>query len=129
MVHGENLSQQLIGCAINVSNILGSGFLENVYEHALCVELTEAGIAFTQQQKYEVNYRNRIIGKYFADIVVGDKLLVELKALSGLNREHEAQVMNYLKASGLSVGILLNFGTPKLGIKRIVWQCNHSDII
>ena len=129
MVQGKNLSQQLIGCAINVSNTLGSGFLENVYEQALCVELSEVGIAFTQQQKYEVNYRNRVVGKYFVDIVVGNKLLVELKALSRLNREHEAQVMNYLKASGLSVGILLNFGSPKLGIKRIVWQYNQSNII
>ena len=126
MVQGMSLSQQLIGCAINVSNSLGAGFLEKVYENALCIELSEAGILFAQQHEYEVRYRSKIVGTYLADIVVGNRLLVELKALSALNRQHEAQVMNYLKASGLSVGILLNFGTPKLGIKRIVWQ--HSDI-
>ncbi len=72
---------------------------------------------------------DNIVGSYFADIVVEDKLLLELKALSGLRKEHEAQVMNYLKASRVNVGLLINFGTPKIGIKRIVWQYDEVNKI
>ncbi len=125
MTQGQTISERVISCAFTVSNTLGAGFFEKVYENALCVELKKAGILFKSQQSYEVSYKGEIVGAYIADIVVDGRLLVELKALSGFSREHEAQVMNYLKGSGLSVGLLLNFGTPKLGIKRIVW--NHDD--
>ena len=121
----KRLSEQVLWCAQNVSRELGAGFLEKVYENALCVELARAGIPFCRQQHFEICYMDESIGNYIADIVVADKLLVELKALSSLGREHEAQVMNYLKASRLTVGLLLNFGVAKLGIRRLVW--NYDD--
>ena len=125
MVSGKRLSERVLGCAQNVSRELGAGFLEKVYESALCVELSQAGIPFQCQKKFEIYYKSENVGNYFADIVVDDKLVVELKALSCLSREHDAQVMNYLKASGLTVGLILNFGVTKLGIRRMVW--NYDD--
>lgn len=125
----KRLSERVIGCAFEVSNTLGSGFLEAVYENALCQELKRKGILFERQKSLEVNYRGEVVGNYIADVIVEDKLLLELKALSRTTSEHEAQVMNYLKATGLSVGLLLNFGTPKLGIKRIVWQYDALETI
>lgn len=125
MVKGRRLSESVLGCAQNVSRNLGAGFLEKVYEKALCVELLHAGIPFQCQKKFEIYYKNENIGNYFADIVVDGKLLVELKALSCFSAEHDAQVMNYLKASGLTVGLLINFGVSKLGIRRVVW--NYDD--
>ena len=129
MSQGKLISEQVIRCAFEVSNTLGAGFVEKVYENALCVELQKAGIPFCRQQRYEVRYKNENIGNYIADIVVAEKLLIELKALSALNREHEAQVMNYLNASGLRVGLLLNFGTARIGMKRIVWNHDESERI
>ena len=129
MSHGELISKQVICCAFEVSNTLGAGFVEKVYENALCVELMRAGIPFCRQLHYGIKYKNENIGDYIADIVVAKKLLIELKALSALNREHEAQVMNYLKASGLRVGLLFNFGSSRLGIKRIVWKHDESESI
>ncbi len=109
-----------------MSNALGAGFLEAVYENALCYELDARGIDYERQKPLIVRYRGRVVGKYFADIVVEGRLLVELKALSRATGEHEAQVMNYLQATNLSVGLLLNFGTPKLGIRRIVWRYDET---
>ena len=129
MSQGKLISEQVISCAFEVSNTLGAGFVEKVYENALCVEFDKAGIPFCRQQRYEVRYKNENIGNYIADIVVAKKLLIELKALSALNREHEAQVMNYLKASGLRVGLLINFGTARIGMKRIVWNHDESERI
>jgi len=129
MSQGKLISEQVISCAFEVSNTLGAGFIEKVYENALCVELKRAGIPYCRQQRYEVRYKNENIGNYIADIVIADKLLLELKALSALNKEHEAQVMNYLKASGLRVGLLINFGTSRIGMKRIVWKHDESERI
>ena len=129
MSQGKLISEQVICCAFEVSNTLGAGFIEKVYENALCVELNRAGIPFCRQKRYDVRYKNENIGNYIADIVIADKLLVELKALSALNKEHEAQVMNYLKASGLRVGLLINFGTSRIGMKRIVWNHDESQSI
>ena len=125
-MNGEGrLSERVLKCAQNVSHGLGAGFLEKVYEKALCIELTQAGIPFQCQQPFIVSYKGEDVGHYVADIIVDGKLLIELKALSGFSREHEAQVMNYLKASGLTVGLLLNFGVTRPGIRRMVW--NYDD--
>jgi len=129
MSQGKLISERVISCAFEVSNNLGAGFLEQVYENALCVELNRADIPYCRQKRYAIRYKNENIGNYIADIVVAEKLLIELKALSTLSREHEAQVMNYLKASGLGVGLLLNFGTPRIGMKRIVWNHDESEKI
>ena len=125
----ETVSQRVIRCDIDVSNTLGVGFLEKVYENALCVELRKEGLKFQSQKPIVVNNKGIQIGEYIADIIVEDKLLLELKALAALCSSHDAQVMNYLKATNLSVGLLLNFGRPKLGIKRIVWQHNETEKI
>ena len=125
----NSLSRRVIGCAIEVSNTLGPGFFEKVYEKALCVEFEKNGICFQRQQPVVVMYKGSLVGEYITDIIVERKLLLELKAISVLCGEHEAQLMNYLKATGLSVGLLLNFGKPKLGIKRMVWNHNESKKI
>jgi GxxExxY protein len=119
------ISRRVIGCAFTVSNALGAGFVESVYENALCLELVEQGIAFARQAPLRVFYKGQVIGSFVADLIIERQLLVELKALRQLTSEHESQVMNYLKASRLGVGLLLNFGTPKLEIRRVVW--GHDD--
>ena len=125
----NNLSRRVIGCALEVSNTLGPGFFEKIYEKALCIEFEKNGIYFQTQKSVNVIYKGSLVGEYIADIIVEDKLLLELKAVSALCSEHEAQLMNYLKATGLSVGLLLNFGKPKLGIKRMVWNHNETKKI
>ncbi len=120
----QKISEQVIRCAFDVSNTLGAGFLERVYENALAISM-DAGLQVERQKAYSVCFKGRKVGTYVADLVVNGSLLVELKALSALAKDHEAQLMNYLKASGLGVGLLINFGTPRIGIKRIVWQ--HDD--
>ena len=119
------ISKRVIGCGFEVSNQLGAGFFESVYENALCLELEHQGLSFERQRHLNVVYKERVVGRYVADIVVEGRLLVELKALSALTKDHDSQVMNYLRATGLSVGLLLNFGTPRLGIRRLVWR--HDD--
>ncbi len=121
------ISRRVIGCAFSVSNTLGAGFLESVYANALCIELADQGIRFEREAPLDVYYKDRLVGRFVADLVVDGCLLVELKALRLLNTEHEAQVMNYLRATGLSVGLLLNFGTPKLEIRRLVWRHDDAD--
>ena len=125
----KTISERVISCAFEVSNALGSGFLESVYENALALELASKGLAFEQQKQIKVVYRGKVVGNYVADLVVEDGLLVELKALSGFSKTHEAQLMNYLKATGINVGLLLNFGTPRLGVRRLVWQYKETERI
>jgi GxxExxY protein len=129
MMKTRRLSEQVIECAQNVSRELGAGFLEKVYENAFCIELKRAGINFQRQMCFEIRYSNEVVGNYIADLVVENKLLVELKALSAFTSDHEAQVMNYLKASGLKVGLLLNFGVSRLGIRRIVRNYDDNEQI
>ena len=121
----QRLSERVIGCAIEVSRELGHGSLERVYEAALAVELKRAGIAFQRQKSLPVQYRGEPVGDYVCDFAVGDKLIAEIKALRALTSEHEAQVLNYLKASGIPVGLLLNFGSPRPGVRRVVR--GHDD--
>jgi len=125
----EKLSERVLKCAHNVSYGLGSGFLEKVYENALCVELASANIPFRCQQQFVIFYKGKNVGSYVADIVVDNRLIIELKALSCISKEHDAQIMNYLKASGITVGLLLNFGTSRLGIRRIVWDYDDQNNI
>jgi GxxExxY protein len=99
---------------------LGCGFLERIYENALEIELRNRGIKAKRQVPFAVHYQGQVIGNFVADYVVEGKLVLELKALTRLNSSAEAQLLNYLKASGLSVGLLLNFGKTKLQIKRMV---------
>jgi GxxExxY protein len=106
----EELTQQIIRCYYNVYNSLGFGFLEKVYENALAIELKNAGINIRCQHRIDVFYQSSIVGSYYADILVADKIILELKAAACLIPEHEAQLLNYLKATNIEVGLLFNFG-------------------
>ena len=114
------ITERIIGCAFSVSNTLGSGFLEKVYENALAHELRKAGIAVSQQYPISVRYDGIIVGEYFADLVAHDRVIVELKAMTNLDESHLAQCLNYLKATGREICLLLNFGSPRVEVKRII---------
>ena len=114
------ITEAVIGCVMQVSNTLGSGFLEKVYENALAVECRRSGLAVVQQKAIQIRYRDAVVGDYIADLIVNDRVLVEVKAVKILDEVHAAQCMNYLKATGLNVGLLINFGRPKAEIRRIV---------
>ena len=116
----KDLTEAIICCFYTVYNILGFGFLEKVYENALMEELKDRGLAVKSQQPIDVFYKGKIVGQYFSDLVVEGKVIVELKAAKTITSEHEAQLLNYLKSTGLKVGLLLNFGlSPE--IKRRVF--------
>ena len=114
------LSNQIIGCALTVLHELGTGFLEKVYENALLHELRKAGLAVSQQHRMIVRYDGIVVGDYTVDLLVEHIVLVELKAAKAINEIHHAQCLNYLKATGLHLCLLLNFANPRLEIKRIV---------
>ena len=105
----KELSDKIIGCAINVHKIVGPGFLENVYEQSLCVELKLNNIPFTRQKVYSIFYKNNPVGAYIADIVIDNKVIVELKSVPFINRNMEAQLLNYLHVSKIPVGYVINF--------------------
>ena len=129
MSNGKRLSNRVIGCAQTVSRELGTGFLEAVYENALTLELESEGIVFERQHPLDVYYKRQRVGHYQADLVIEGKIIVEIKAVLSLNACHKAQVINYLRATGMSVGLLLNFGASQLGIQRIVWKYNEAEYI
>jgi GxxExxY protein len=106
----SDLTGEIIKSFYKVYNALGHGFLEKVYENALVFELRESGLRVEQQKPIFVYYRDQLVGEYFADLVVGGCVIVELKCLESLSRAHEAQLINYLRATQFDVGLLLNFG-------------------
>lgn len=118
----ENLTETIIGCSFEVMNELGAGFLEKVYENALKLLLAEKGLAVDQQVPLQVNFRGQPVGDYVADLLVENAVLLELTAVKRLLPEHQAQAINYLKATRIPVGLLINFGNPKLEIKRMNLQ-------
>ncbi len=115
----KQYTETIIGAAFKVSNELGTGFLEKVYENAMAVELRQCNLQFTQQQPFIVRYKGFVVGEYIADFVIENQVILEIKALSSLDKVHTAQCLNYLKASGLSLALLVNFGSPRVQIKRI----------
>jgi len=116
----EELSYRIRGCVFEVYRQLGAGFLEKVYERALLLELRSAGLKVEAQVPLAVHYKSCQIGHFAVDLVVEDRVLLELKAVSALRPEHQAQIINYLKASGLRLGLLINFAQPKAQVKRVV---------
>jgi len=112
------LSYQIIGMAMDIQNRLGSGFLEKVYENALMVLLSRAGIKAEQQAPVKIYFYGVVIGDYYADILVDDKIILELKVADKLTDVHRAQTLNYLKATGLRLAILINFGKQRLESER-----------
>lgn len=119
LLHSE-LTDKIIAAFYAVYNELGYGFLEKVYENAMVEELKSRDIPFRQQVPIQVYYRKAVVGDYFADLLVDDKVIVELKCAETLAMEHEHQLINYLKATGLEVGLLLNFGA-KPQIRRKIY--------
>lgn len=116
----SEITEKIIGCAFKVSNTLGTGFLESVYENALVIEVKKSDLKVEQQKPIEVLYESEIVGNFFADLLVEDKILVELKTARNLDSIHTAQCLNYLRATNLKICLLINFGKPKVEIKRIV---------
>ncbi len=118
----DALAKAVIGAAIEVHSILGAGFLEAVYEQALAVELGLRGIPFQRQHPIALTYKNELVGEARLDFLIGGKLILELKAVDSIHPIHHAQVLNYLKATGLQLGLLMNFNVEQMkdGIKRIV---------
>ena len=115
----RDLTQKIIGAAMEVHRELGAGFLEYVYEEALCYELNLREISFERQKELDIYYKDLLIPrKYKSDLIVENKVIVELKATSGLTEIEEAQLLNYLKATKMRVGLLLNFGKTSLEVKR-----------
>jgi GxxExxY protein len=119
LIEGE-LTEQILNAAFKVQNTLGAGFLEKVYENSLCLELRKHGLAVESQRLFPVRYEGTVVGDYLADLVVATRVIVECKAVSNLDAIHEAQLINYLRASGLRVELLINFGRPKLQYRRLV---------
>jgi GxxExxY protein len=117
----RELTDRTIGAAMSVSNELGIGFLEKVYENALRIELKDQGLSVEQQKSLEVVYKGEPVGDYVADLIVDDTVIIELKCADSISKAHNAQLLNYLKATGIRVGLLFNFGTPRLGIRRLVF--------
>lgn len=116
----KELSYAIVGAAIEVHKILGSAFLEAVYQKALAYELTLRKIPFEEQKILPVYYKGQLVGEYKPDFVVDGKIILELKAVTAITSAHEAQAQNYLAATGLHLAIILNFGADKLEQKRVV---------
>ena len=119
-VYFDSLTEQIISCAFKVSNTLGCGFLEKVYENAMAIELDDAGLSVETQKHIGVRYKEQCVGEYFADIVVENDIILELKAIKSLENIHFAQCQNYLKATGVKLGLLINFGEEKVKVRRVV---------
>lgn len=116
----NKITEEIIRCVYIVANTLGNGFLERVYENALAHELRKSSFLVEQQKGIKVRYDGIVVGDYVADLLVQKEVLVELKAVKALDNIHIAQCLNYLRATGLKVCLLLNFGTPKVQFRRLV---------
>ena len=128
----NEITYAINGAVFEVNRILGPGFLEKVYQNALLIELRKRGLKADSQVPITVLYKENAVGEYFADMVVENQIIVELKTVEKLDKIHEAQLLNYLKATGVNVGLLVNFYHPKVEIKRMVLNLpeghngNHS---
>ena len=116
----NDLTFAINGAAFEVNRILGPGFMEKVYENALLLELSQRGLKAENQVPIYIRYKGHLVGEYVADILVEKKVIIELKTVEKIDRIHEAQMLNYLKGTGLHVGLLINFKNPKVEIKRMV---------
>jgi len=117
-LENQMLTAEILSACFEVSNELGCGFLESVYEKSLLVALLDKGLMVESQVPLKVEFRRQIVGEFYSDLVVEDSVLLELKAVKKIAPEHIAQVLNYLKATGMPVGMLVNFGNPKVEYRR-----------
>lgn len=116
----EDITKKIIKCFYKIYDELGSGFLESVYEKALMIELKDIGLKADNQKGLDVYYKNQLVGEFKSDIIAEDKIIIEIKSVTKLTSQHEAQLINYLKATGMKVGLLVNFG-DKLEFKRRIF--------
>jgi GxxExxY protein len=114
------VTERIIACVYRVSNTLGSGFLEKVYENALAIELSLRGLDVQQQFPITVSYNGQPVGEFTADLLAEGCVIVEVKSVRALDDVHSAQCLNYLKATGLKIGLLVNFGRPRVEMKRLI---------
>jgi len=121
----RELTDCIIGAFYTVYNTLGYGFLEKNYENAMLIELRKLGLDVEQQRPLAVYYEGVVVGEYFADIIVNHSVIIELKAAEAIRKEHAAQLTNYLKATGVEVGLLFNFG-PTAEFKRVIFTQNKN---
>ena len=123
----NDITYAINGSVFEVNKVLGPGFLEKVYENALLIELRRRGITADNQVPIKVIYKENVVGEYIVDILVEGKIIIELKTVKAIDKIHEAQLLNYLKATGIRVGILVNFKHPKAEIKRMVLDLPEGD--
>lgn len=116
----NEITYKIRGAVFEVNKVLGNGFLEKIYENAIYIELEALGLKAASQVPLKVAYKGEVVGDYFADIIVEDRVIVELKTVDRLGNIHKAQLLNYLKATGIQVGLLINFYHPRVEIKRFV---------
>jgi len=116
----NEITYQIRGAVFEVNKVLGAGFLEKVYQKALLIELRKRGLKAENEVPIQVRYKGELVGEYFADIVVEGQVILELKAIEQLQKIHEAQLLNYLKATEYKIGLLINFTHPKAEIKRFI---------
>lgn len=114
----EDITKKILEACFEVSNELGIGYLESVYEKALLIALRQKGLKAESQIPLQVKFRGEVVGMFFVDVLVENKILIELKVANGLSKENYAQTINYLKATSIEVGLLINFGTPKIEYRR-----------
>jgi len=117
MLHNE-ITSRIIEAAFEVGNELGVGYLESVYENALCIALRQKDLQVSRQVPLKVSFRGVIVGDFKADLMINEKIIVEIKVAANLLNEHYAQILNYLKTTGIEVGLVINFGTPKIQYRR-----------
>jgi len=117
----DHITWEIIGCAKKVARTLGPGFLEKVYENSLVIELRKRGLDVEQQVPLDVHYEDVVVGQFIVDVMVAGVVIIELKAVRAIEDGHKAQLINYLKATQTRVGLLLNFGSAPIGIKRLVF--------
>ena len=122
----NDITYAINGAVFEVNKVLGPGFLEKVYENALLIELRERGLKAENRVPIKVFYKDEVVGEYIADILVEEKVILELKAVDRLEKIHEAQILNYLKATGVQIGLLINFTHPKAEIKRMVLSLHET---
>ena len=116
----DALAEVIISCAYKVGRIMGCGFLEKVYENALVIELVESKLNVETQKQIQVRYQEHIVGEYFADMLIDNDVIIELKAVKKIENIHFAQCQNYLKATGKKLGLIINFGAEKVQVRRVV---------
>ena len=116
----DDITEKIIGCAYSVARELGFGFLEKVYENAMIIELSEKKLQVENQKSINVFYHGKNVGQYYADLIVENRVIVELKSIKELNSVHKAQLLNYLKATKHRIGLLINFAPEKVEIKRVI---------